>query len=77
MKKETLVQVISCEFCEISMNTFFYRTPLVATFQFGLLQERQFEMMNQKWNKINVKQFKSNLFLVSLSLYKPMTLSWI
>ena len=29
-KKETLVQVFSCEFCEISKSTFFYRTPLVA-----------------------------------------------
>ena len=25
-------QVFSCEFCEISKNTFFYRTPLVAAF---------------------------------------------
>ena len=30
LKKETLVQVFSCEFCEISKNTFFHRTPLVA-----------------------------------------------
>ena len=30
IKKETLVQVFSSEFCEISINTFFYRTPLVA-----------------------------------------------
>ena len=29
-KKETLTQVLSCEFCEISKNTFSYRTPLVA-----------------------------------------------
>ena len=28
--KETLAQVVSCEFCEISKNTFFYRTPPVA-----------------------------------------------
>ena len=28
--KETLTQVFSCEFCEISQNTFYYRTPLVA-----------------------------------------------
>ena len=28
--KETLAQVFSCEFCEISKNTFFYRTPPVA-----------------------------------------------
>ena len=30
IKKETLTQVFSCEFCEISKNTFFYRTPLMA-----------------------------------------------
>ena len=30
IKKETLVQVFSCEFCEISKNTFSYKTPLVA-----------------------------------------------
>ena len=30
IKKETLAQVSSCEFCEISKNTFFYGTPMVA-----------------------------------------------
>ena len=30
IKKEALAQVFSCEFCEISRNTFFYRTPLVV-----------------------------------------------
>ena len=30
IEKESLAQVFSCEFCEISKNTFFYRTPLVA-----------------------------------------------
>ena len=30
IKKETLVQVFSCEFCEISKNTFFHRIPLLA-----------------------------------------------
>ena len=30
IKKEALAQVFSCEFCEISKNTFFYRTPQVA-----------------------------------------------
>ena len=30
IKKETLAQVFSCEFCEISKNIFFLRTPLVA-----------------------------------------------
>ena len=30
VKKEALAQAFSCEFCEISKNTFFHRTPLVA-----------------------------------------------
>ena len=29
IKKETLAQVFSYEFCEISQSTFFYRTPPV------------------------------------------------
>ena len=33
IKKETLAQVFSCKFCEISKNTFFYRAPLVAAFR--------------------------------------------
>ena len=32
IKKEILVQVFSCEFCEISKNTFFYGTPLGDSF---------------------------------------------
>ena len=31
IKKETLAQVFSCEFWEISKYTFSYRTPPVAT----------------------------------------------
>ena len=30
IKKEALAEVFFCEFCEISKNTFFYRTPLVV-----------------------------------------------
>ena len=30
IKKETLAQVFSCEYCEISKNTFSYRAPPVA-----------------------------------------------
>ena len=30
LKKETLAQVFSCDFCEISKNTFYYKIPLVA-----------------------------------------------
>ena len=31
IKKESLAQVLSCEFCEISKNAFSYRTPPVTT----------------------------------------------
>ena len=30
IKKETVAQMFSCEFCEISKNTFSYKTPPVA-----------------------------------------------
>ena len=30
IEKKSLAQVFSCEFCEISKNTFFHRTPLVT-----------------------------------------------
>ena len=33
IKKETLAQVFSCEFREISKSTFLHRTPLVAAFE--------------------------------------------
>ena len=32
--QKTKAQVFSCEFCEISQNTFSYRTPPVAVFEF-------------------------------------------
>ena len=31
-KNEALAQVLSCDICEISKNTFFHRTPLVAAY---------------------------------------------
>ena len=37
IKKETLTQVFSSDFCEISKNTFSYRTPLVPASVFELL----------------------------------------
>ena len=38
IKKKTLTQVFSCEFCQISQNTFFHRTPPVAAFEFSYLK---------------------------------------
>ena len=35
IKKETLAQVFSGEFCEISNDIFSYRTPLVAASKFS------------------------------------------
>ena len=37
IEKETLAQAFFCEFCDISKNTFSYRTPLVAAFDLGTL----------------------------------------
>ena len=34
IKKETLAQVFSCKFCEISKNTFLHITPLVAASEY-------------------------------------------
>ena len=45
IKKETLAQVFSCEFCEISKNTFFYRTPL---------EENRFEENSFEENRLHL-----------------------
>ena len=43
IKKESPAQVFSYEFCKISKNTFFYRTPLVAAFVAKVLRVRNFK----------------------------------
>ena len=40
IKKETLAQVFSCEFCEISKNTFLHKTPIVAASECMLGQDQ-------------------------------------
>ena len=40
IKKKIVAQVFSCEFCEISKNTFTYRTPLEKVF-LEILQNSQ------------------------------------
>ena len=45
LKKETLTQVFSCEFCEIFKNTFFYRTPpndCFCNFRFSICLDKDF-----------------------------------
>ena len=39
LQKEALTQVFSCEFCQISKNTFFHRIPLVAASVIGFRGE--------------------------------------
>ena len=50
-KKDTSAQVFPCEFCAISGNTFFHRTPLVtASVRFFSVQART-EMVDKWWGE--------------------------
>ena len=51
MKKETLAEVFSCEFCDISKNSFFYKTLLVA----ASAVPKIFVSENLKITKINME----------------------
>ena len=58
IKKETLAQVLSCEFCKISKNTFSYRKPPVATSEKA--QELYFCCCDSAQNvKFSIKDFFS------------------
>ena len=46
IKKETLAKVFICEFCEISKNTFFPRTPVVVASAPSLQISRQYLEIN-------------------------------
>ena len=54
IKKESLAQVFSCEFCEISKDTFFfYRTPPVpALVLLTTPEERSLEMWSFNWTAL-------------------------
>ena len=45
IKKEALAQVFFCEFGEIFINTFFYRTPPVATSESSYLSEHSSQLL--------------------------------
>ena len=57
IKKETLAQVFSCEFCEISKNTFSYRTPSVA------VEKSCLNMLMRAYN-FNKKKIKRSFMLI-------------
>ena len=47
IKKETLAQVFSCEFCEIFKNNFFYRTlPVAASDSYRIMQSWWYVLWN-------------------------------
>ena len=46
IKKEALAQVFPCEFCEISKNTFFNKTALVAASVYTWAFQVSITMMN-------------------------------
>ena len=53
IKKETLPQLFSCEFCKISKNTFTFRTPLVAASEHYIITST---CKNRLW-KVNAQFF--------------------
>ena len=55
IKKETLAQVFSCEFCEIFWSTFFNRTPLVV----GSVSS-QWSLFLNPW-KYHLRELKGNI----------------
>ena len=56
IKKETLVQVFCCEFCEISKNTFSYRTTLVAA-SAGRQRTNFFQEKHDRFSKNEYQMF--------------------
>ena len=64
IKQDTLAQTFSCEFCEISKNTFLHRTPLVAASENtkGISAEATVQRVLQKrcyekFRRIHMKTF--------------------
>ena len=74
IKKETLSQVFSCEFCKISTNIFFYRRPPVAVFVYNITnateqkhQEKQEKLtMEINFATCTWKYLNQSLFLITL-----------
>ena len=74
IKKETLAQVFSCGFCEISKNTFSYRPPPVATSVTGICGQalkmeptHRLAKVKKVWLYVEEKIFKLPTFTENLS----------
>ena len=74
IKKETLAQVFSCEFCKISRNTFSFRTHPVAVF------DRKSWLIYLKvsviFSTVIDFKYKANLYHCSVLLSKYEILIW-
>ena len=60
IKKETLAPVFTCEYCGISKNTFFYRTPQVdasvgMTYSKRLDSRKDLHSVNSAWSILHAK----------------------
>ena len=66
IKKETLAQVFSCELCEISKNTFSYRTPQVAP-SFFSIASNQSDLSKKRLHWISVTESLTHLRSTILS----------
>ena len=61
IKKETLAQMFCCEFCEISENAFFTRSPPVAaSVCYNTAQPPQVANNNSSYSQIRTLQYNSN-----------------
>ena len=56
LKKETLAQMLFCEFCEISKNTFLYRTRLVAASERGRISNHCPSQQSQQSSKALIRR---------------------
>ena len=59
-KTKTLTQDFPREFCEISKNTFFYRTPLVVASDSLEIQEEEGIKSNREINGRNIRNKETN-----------------
>ena len=62
IKKETLAQVFSCEFYEISKNTVFYRTPQVTASEVYQVFQTDYQEKKEKHykkRKKNIRKLRS------------------
>ena len=64
IKKGTLAQVLSCEFCEISKNTFSYKTPPVTAS--GKMMHCEWYSVTEATTFFSQRNFLWNYFLIKL-----------